>query len=57
MSNYVNNNILIGDYQEAIKLVGQELPNQSAFSNEENEYQVMGTVKLKKVSNINNLVN
>ena len=57
LSNYTRNNLIIGEYHEIIKLVGTENPSRGASSNEENEYQVKGTISLKKVSNIDNLIN
>ena len=57
LSNYTRNNLIIGEYHEIIKLVGTENSSRGASSNEENEYQVKGTISLKKVSDIDNLIN
>ena len=57
LSNYTRNNLIIGEYHEIIKLVGAENSSRGASSNEENEYQVKGTISLKKVSDIDNLIN
>ena len=57
LSNYTSNNSIIGEYHEIIKLVGAENPSRGVSSNEENEYQVKGTISLRKVSGIDNLIN